>query len=97
MHVQVVTYSLRDVSEQEYITDATRVAPEIAAVPGLMAKIWLEDTENNRYGGIYFWEDREAMERGRIWTHPNAIDVVVDDYNVLPRLTKATEPVLSIV
>ena len=68
----------------------------MASTPGLLATVWLEDPENQRYGGIYFWEDRQAMERGRIWAHPNAADLTVREFGVLERLTKATQPVISI-
>lgn len=97
MHVQTITFGLGGVSEEQYITDCHAVTPAVAATPGLLATMWLEDPENGRYGAIYFWEDGEAMERGRIWSHPDAVDVQIDDYGVLERLTRATQPVLTIV
>lgn len=96
MQVQVVSYSLSGVSEQQYITDATQAAPQVASTPGLLATVWTEDPENGRYGAIYLWEDEEALQRGRIWIHPGADEVVMENYNVLERLTKATQPVLSL-
>ncbi len=97
MHIQTITFGLDGVTEEQYITDCHQVTATVASTPGLLATVWLEDPENQRYGGIYFWDDEEAMERGRIWAHPNAVDVRVEDYGVLPRLTKATQPVLTIV
>ncbi len=96
MQVQVVSYSLNGVSEQQYITDATQAAAQVASTPGLLATVWTEDPENGRYGAIYLWEDEEAVERGRIWVHSGADDIMVESYNVLERLTKATQPVLSL-
>ena len=96
MHIQTITFGLDGVSEQQYITDCHQATAAVASTPGLLATVWLESPENERYGGIYFWEDREAMERGRIWAHPNAVDVMVEDCGVLERLTRATQPVLSI-
>ncbi len=96
MHIQIITFALDGVTEEQYITDCHQVTAGVAATPGLLANVWLEDPENQRYGSIYFWEDQEAMERGRVWTHPNAVDILLDDYGVLERLTKATQPVISI-
>lgn len=101
MHVQIVTFNLSGISEEDYIDVATEVAPQFASMPGLLAKVWLEDPPSNVYGGIYFWEDRESMERfvnGNLFegTNPEFAEIVAEDYGVLERLTRATQPVLEI-
>lgn len=97
MQIQIVTYELAGVSEQQYLTDCNEVAGGIAGLPGLQAKVWLQNPEENRYGGLYVWESREAMEAGRTWAHPDATGIVSEDYGVLENLTRQTQPALRIV
>ena len=62
MYVQVVTYALNGINENEYLDVASELASRFSAMSGLQAKIWLEDPDLHRYGAIYFWEDWETME-----------------------------------
>ena len=62
MHIQIITFSLKGISEEDYAKLAESVAPTFAAMPGLVSKAWLADSETNTYGGAYVWQDREAME-----------------------------------
>ncbi len=101
MYVQIVTYNLNGVSEQDYIDIAHQVAPQFNSMPGLLAKVWLGESESNSFGAVYFWEDREAMERfGRSdlfeATYPGFANVVSQGYGVYEHLTKATQPMLDI-
>jgi heme-degrading monooxygenase HmoA len=101
MYVQVVTYGLAGIGEGEYLDVANRVAARFAGMPGLLAKLWLGNTEEERYGAVYFWEDREAMERflrSDLFEafNPEFSDVAVEDFDVLENLTAATQPVLQV-
>ncbi len=96
MHIQVVTYELGDVTEEQYLTDCNEIAGQVATLPGLLAMVWLENPEANRYGGLYIWEDRAAMERASTWAHPSAVDTSSEDYGVLENLTRQTQPVLQV-
>lgn len=101
MYVQVVTYGLAGIDEGEYLDVANSVAARFAGMPGLLAKLWLGNTDEGRYGAVYLWEDREAMER---FLHsdlfeafnPEFEDVAVEDFDVLENLTSATQPVLEV-
>ena len=62
MHIQVVNFHLRDLSDADYRSACDGWAPAFAAVPGLISKVWLADAATNTYGGIYTWTDRAAME-----------------------------------
>lgn len=62
MHVQIVNFQLSGITEEEYRATCDELAPAFAAVPGLVAKIWLADADTNTYGGVYVWSDRAAME-----------------------------------
>ncbi len=101
MHVQIVTFNLDGISEGEYIDIATQLAPRFAAVPGLLAKIWLESPESGVYGSVYLWDDKEAMDRFVATnlfeaTNPAFANFVSEDFSVLENLTRATQPVLTV-
>lgn len=61
MHIQLVDFSLKEMSEAEFHKMCDEVAPAFAAVPGLISKVWLADPVRNAYGGVYTWRDRHAM------------------------------------
>jgi hypothetical protein len=44
----------------EYRGMVDHVAPAIAAVPGLLWKLWIFDEEKRRGGGVYLFADRES-------------------------------------
>ena len=101
MYVQVVTYSL-GMSESEYLDIANELAPTFARMPGMAAKIWLEDLDLGRYGAVYFWDDRESMERflgSDLFEGTNAdfVDVESEGFGILENLTSETQPVLELV
>ena len=101
MHVQIVTYQLNGISEEEYIDVAHDLAPRFASLPGLQAKVWLESPETETYGAVYFWDDEESMERYMASdlfeaTNPDFDEVTSDWFSVLENLTEATQPVLEI-
>ena len=102
MYVQVVTFGLNGIDESQYLDAANDVAPRFAGRPGLLAKIWLEDPEQGRYGAIYFWEDRESMERlvqSDLFegTNPDFVEVDSEGFGILANLTAQTQPALEVV
>ena len=62
MVVQIVQFQLAGISPLEYEAQAERIAPAFADLPGLIAKAWLGDPDENTYGGVYLWTDRAAAE-----------------------------------
>ena len=102
MHVQVVTYALDGMPESDYLDIANELAPSFSAIPGLQAKIWLEDPDRGRYGAVYFWEDKESMERflrSNLFEGTNAefTGVESEGFSILENLTAQTQPVLDVV
>jgi len=105
MHVQVVTYRVEGVTDAEFIEANREFAEAMAAVPGLLAKVWLTGSEGEgHYGGLYLWRDRGAYEAflaGELWAEvlsdPSMLDVQAADYSVMEDLTRATEPGLKVV
>ena len=103
MHVQIVTYRLEDVSDPEFIAANRDFADMMAAVPGLIAKVWLKDAEGSTHGGVYLWEDRQACQNfiaGELWggvlEDQTVMDLTSHDYTVNDELTKVTQPGLKL-
>jgi hypothetical protein len=76
---------------------ANDVAPAFAKVPGLLSKIWLADATKNTYGGVYVWQDRDAMEAYAttdifegMAANPHFDNVTVRDFAVLENPTRVT-------
>ena len=97
MHIQVVTFKLDGIDDAAYQLHAEQNAPVFAAMPGLRAKIWLANRQAGTYGGIYTWDDVDAMrayQDGKIFqglrANPRMIDVTVSDFPVLAGPTKVT-------
>jgi heme-degrading monooxygenase HmoA len=62
MVVQIVQFQLAGIGPAEYESEAERIAPAFARLPGLIAKVWLADRGDDTYGGVYLWADRAAAE-----------------------------------
>jgi hypothetical protein len=102
MYVQVVTYGLGGMSESEYLDVANDLALRFSGTGGLQAKIWLEDPDRGRYGAIYFWDDRESMERFlrsdlSEASNPDFRDVESEGFAILENLTAQTQPALEVI
>jgi len=61
MHIQLVTYALRGISDADLRAGAEAAAPAFAALPGLESKVWLADRASGTYGGLYTWESEAAL------------------------------------
>ena len=61
VHVQIVNFNLKDMTDAEFRSMANEAAPAFASVPGLLGKLWLADDGKNTYGGVYLWQDAAAM------------------------------------
>ena len=102
MHVQTVTFSLGNLSQDDYLSSASAAAADFSSQGGLMSKVWLDRPEDDTYGAVYFWRDREAMERflrSPLYEGNNSElrDVVSQDFEVLKNLTKKTQPELELI
>jgi hypothetical protein len=105
MHIQVVTYRLaEEMSDPDFIEANQGFAEAMAAVPGLLAKVWLKNADEGVFGGVYIWRDRAAYDSflaselwGSVLGDDSMTDVASNDYAVMEDLTKATQPALAIV
>lgn len=97
MHILVVNFGLKDLSEEDYLGHIEPIAPAFAGLPGLVSKTWLANSETNTYGGVYVWRDREAMEAYKqtdiykgMSTNPHFENVEAYDFAVLDGPTRVT-------
>jgi heme-degrading monooxygenase HmoA len=90
MHVQIVNFNLKDMTDAGFRSMANEVARAFASVPGLLGKIWLADAAKNTYGGVYIWQDAAAMKaylasdlaKGVVG-NPNFVNLTSRDFEVL--------------
>jgi heme-degrading monooxygenase HmoA len=97
VHILIITFSLEGIGAEDYQRQVETVAPAFADLPGLVSKSWLADEETNTYGGVYAWDDREAMENYKetdlykgLLANPYFRDVSVKDFAVLEGPTRVT-------
>jgi len=102
VHVQIIDFRLKGISEQDYARLCEDLAPTFAGLPGLVRKVWLANREAGTFGGVYLWEDRQAMERftqtdlfNAVATHPNLSNVTSHDFDVLEAPTRVTRGLIE--
>lgn len=90
MHIQIVTFQLKDLSEEDYFNVCNQLAPSFADIPGLISKVWLADRNSGTYGGVYSWRDHAAMEAfaatdlfASVANNPNLSGLTSRDFGVL--------------
>jgi quinol monooxygenase YgiN len=97
MHIQIVNFKLKNMKPADYEKLCRELAPQFAAMPGLISKVWLADPASNTYGGVYTWKDRAAYEaytrsdlfKG-VGSSPNLTDITSRSFDVLEDVTRQT-------
>ena len=98
MHIQVVNFNLEGITHDDFLQIADTAAPAFAEVPGLVSKVWLCDQEGNTYGGVYTWENHQAMDTfakselflNAVANNPNFVNLSVKDFGILEGPSKVT-------
>lgn len=97
MRVLVVTFELNGITEPQYRQGCDEGAEAFAEIPGLIAKVWLADAGNGRFGGVYTFEDDAALDAylasdlfRAVAEAPEFADVRADSYGVLESPTRVT-------
>jgi len=97
VHILVVNFNLKGISEEDYLGMIEPIAPAFAGLPGLISKTWLANEETNTYGGVYVWSDRGAMEAYKqtdiykgMQANPHFENVTVTDFAVVENATRVT-------
>jgi hypothetical protein len=104
MHTLLITFDLSDMTHERYTEVSAELAPAFAAIPGLLAKIWLADPQEARYGGVYLFTDAaaadgflsSALARG-VATNPHFAGLSVRRYGVDDATTARTQPGITVV
>jgi quinol monooxygenase YgiN len=97
MYIQIVNFNLSNTTPAEFEKLCRELAPQFAALPGLISKVWLADPASNTFGGVYTWQDRAAYEaytrtelfRG-VASHPNLSNVASHGFDILEEPTRQT-------
>lgn len=102
MHIQIINFQLKGVSEEDYAKLCNDLAPTFADVPGLISKVWIANSSIGTFGGIYFWKSRDAMDAytktelfHSVATHPNLTNVTSTDFAVMEAPTRVTRGFLA--
>ena len=100
MHIQIINFNLDGINRDEYETACHGVAGDFASLPGLISKHWLANEENNTYGGVYIWENKEAMQSylgsdlfRSVSTNPAFLNAESKDFEVIADLSEITRGV----
>lgn len=103
MIIQIVSFNLNGPSDAEYRAACDGLAPELAAVPGLISKVWLADEASNTYGGVYTWADQESLDAfGRsdffhaFATNPSFANITSRTFGILPGPSAVTRVRLAV-
>jgi putative monooxygenase ydhR len=105
MQTLIITFRLDGLDAAAYAQAAEEMAPQFAAVPGLIGKTWLADPETNTYGGVYFFAERRSVDDylasaivQALHANPHLADVTARVYGTLEaptRITWGAQPVAS--
>ena len=86
-----------NVSSTEYKNIATSVADAFAQVPGLRWKVWFLNEQRREAGGIYLFEDQQALDAfaasdlaKTVATHPALRNVTMKQSSVMSNVTAVT-------
>jgi hypothetical protein len=97
VHVQIITFNLKGLSDGDYRAHCEAIAPAFAQLPGLVSKAWLANAETNTYGGVYLWRDRRSMENyersdiyGGMLANPHLEGLVARSFPVIREATEIT-------
>jgi len=97
MHIAILTFQLSGMTKEQFLSTCDEIAPVIAAVPGLVSKVFLSDPSANTYGGVYTFVDRAAFDafarsdfaKG-LASNQKMTGVTIRDYAVLEGPTRVT-------
>ena len=80
-----------------FLNESGPVANVLSTVPGLRWKIWLKNENDNEGGGLYLFEDGEAVRNfvdgpvvAKLRSHPAIADVSVKEFDIPAELSSIT-------
>jgi len=97
MHILIINFNLQDLSREQFEEACQGLAQTFADIPGLITKTWLANEETNTYGGVYNFENEQAMLDYKesevfaaIGNNPAFINPVITDFEILEGPSKVT-------
>ena len=97
MEILIINFSLKGMDEAGYRRLCDEVAPAFAAVPGLVSKVWLADSTEGVYGGVYTFTDGAAVDAfvtselfAEVGATPGLAGISVRRFGVLQEPTSVT-------
>ena len=100
MHILIINFNLHELSHAEYLGICDEVAPAFSAVPGLISKQWIANEETNTYGGVYLWQDQQAMLDYKeselfkgLGSNPGFANISIADFDLLTDPSTVTRAV----
>jgi Putative mono-oxygenase ydhR len=104
VHAIVMTFNLVDMTPEQYAQVSTELAPSFGALPGLLTKVWLTDTDRGRCGGLYLFADDDAAEGFlksalalSVAQNPHFADLTAQRFTVDQTTTAMTQPKIKVV
>jgi hypothetical protein len=96
MKLLQVNYQLGS-AVSDFMRESKPVADLLANVPGLRWKIWLKNDDENQGGGIYLFENSEALTSfaqgpiiAKLRSHPAITEVSLKEFDVPQDLSSIT-------
>ena len=93
MKLLQINYQL-DSEVSEFLRKSVPVANALASLPRLRWKIWLKNNTDNEAGGIYLFEDTEAVRSflegpivAKLKAHPAVVNVSVKEFDIAEELS----------
>jgi len=97
MHIQIINFNLEGISRDEYEKAGEELAGDFASLPELISKHWLANEENNTYGRVYIWKNKEAMQNylkselfHGVGANPALVNIESQDFEVIEAPSKIT-------
>ncbi|MED5470691.1 MAG: YdhR family protein [Verrucomicrobiota bacterium] len=97
MHILIINFNLQDLSRAQFGEACQDLAQTFAEIPGLITKTWLANEETNTYGGVYHFENKQAMLDYKesevfaaIGANPAFVNPVITDFGILEGPSKVT-------
>jgi hypothetical protein len=104
MHIQIVNFNLKDMSDAEFLRACDeQFAPAFSNISGLISKMWLSDPATDAYCGVYAWEDVDAMLRFQqselfqsIVSSPHFANLTAHDYALMEGPSRVTNGIPAV-
>lgn len=100
MHILIINFNLHELSYAEYLGVCDEVSEAFAAVPGLISKKWLANQETNTYGGVYLFQDQQAMVDYKnselfeqLGSNPAFANITATDFDMLDGPSRVTRAI----